>query len=316
MAKRDPHRRAPSKEQFPAKLYTMLNMADLGSFVGASWLPHDRAFRITNEEQFMTSVPMFFKATKTRFLLSPTELRLSRGKDQGAWYNESFMRGRPEEMKNMVRVKIKGTGNCQRCGMEEDPDFYAIPPLLPVGPQPQVTGSGPSVSRPPVISSSSDPRRVSLELPFLSAEESRFPQGRRSSYCQQREAFEPPMPQCMPSSIPPKPDLSATVSLSSQVSQCAASSLPYSAADSTMTSPVSSPINLPVQRRSNGDNVDKPLPYDEGPAYDCIPTFPTLRALDPVTVPEPQPFHGRDALQYEERDDFANYIDSVIHLVN
>ena len=58
----------PNKDQFPAKLYEMLEaVEDLGLLHTVSWLPHGRAFRVTDPEQFMELVvPKFFKATKYR----------------------------------------------------------------------------------------------------------------------------------------------------------------------------------------------------------------------------------------------------------
>ena len=62
--------------------------------------------------------------------------RIRSGVDSGAWYNEWFVRGSPHEMKNMVRVKIKGNANNSTDGSsggEDDdnldgdpPDFYAM----------------------------------------------------------------------------------------------------------------------------------------------------------------------------------------------
>ena len=53
---------------FPFKLYKMLQEAgSLGLSAAVSWLPHGRAFIITDNKLFMTQlVPMYFKATKYR----------------------------------------------------------------------------------------------------------------------------------------------------------------------------------------------------------------------------------------------------------
>lgn len=53
--------------------------------------------------------------------------RVSRGIDSGAWYNKFFLRGAPQEIKNMDRIKIKGKPS--NCEPEKDPDFYSMPPL-------------------------------------------------------------------------------------------------------------------------------------------------------------------------------------------
>ena len=67
--------------------------------------------------------------------------RIRSGVDSGAWYNEWFVRGSPHEMKNMVRVKIKGNANNSTDGSTssgsgsgdddnlldgDPPDFYAM----------------------------------------------------------------------------------------------------------------------------------------------------------------------------------------------
>ena len=58
----------PNKDQFPAKLYEMLEAVEVLDLTHTvSWLPHGRAFQVTDPEQFMELVvPKFFKATKYR----------------------------------------------------------------------------------------------------------------------------------------------------------------------------------------------------------------------------------------------------------
>ena len=79
---------------------------------------------------------------------------MSKCVDAGAWYNEFFIRGYPEEMKKMVRIKITGKANVQQDSpnKEEDPDFYNLPPL----PSPCVPS--------PLGNCGAGPRRVSVEL--------------------------------------------------------------------------------------------------------------------------------------------------------
>ena len=57
-----------NKEQFPAKLYEMLEAVDdLGLAHTVSWLPHGRSFEVKDPTEFMSLVvPKFFKATKYR----------------------------------------------------------------------------------------------------------------------------------------------------------------------------------------------------------------------------------------------------------
>ena len=58
-----------SKAEFPIKLYAMLELADnIPEFAKAvTWLPHGRAFRVLDQDTFMTDVvPVFFNQTKIR----------------------------------------------------------------------------------------------------------------------------------------------------------------------------------------------------------------------------------------------------------
>ena len=61
------------KEQFPIKLYTILELARSGNLGTCSdenvitWLPHGRGFKLNDEDKFMTIIaPSFFKQTKIR----------------------------------------------------------------------------------------------------------------------------------------------------------------------------------------------------------------------------------------------------------
>ena len=61
-----------SKEQFPVKLYHMLEMADSPTSSGflsdaIRWLPHGRAFTVIDETKFIQFIaPMYFKMKKVR----------------------------------------------------------------------------------------------------------------------------------------------------------------------------------------------------------------------------------------------------------
>mmetsp|Transcript_16146 Transcript_16146/g.34117 ORF Transcript_16146/g.34117 Transcript_16146/m.34117 type:complete len:391 (+) Transcript_16146:93-1265(+) len=126
------HHNVYFREQFPVKLYTMLVMASNGITeisTCVSWLPHGRAFKIWNEDKFMTVVvPLFFKQTKIRSFFRQLSFwgyrRIIEGPDAGAWYNEFFLRGQPNEMKKMARIKKRGKSK-----QLNDPDFCSMPPL-------------------------------------------------------------------------------------------------------------------------------------------------------------------------------------------
>ncbi|KAL7462158.1 hypothetical protein ACHAXS_002549 [Conticribra weissflogii] len=50
------------------------------------------------------------------------------GKDTGAWFHESFLRGKPNEVANIIRTKIKGAAGVEARKNFEIPDFYAVEP--------------------------------------------------------------------------------------------------------------------------------------------------------------------------------------------
>jgi len=112
----------------------MLELADnIFEFAQAvTWLPHGRAFRIHNKDKFMQDVvPFFFNQTKIRSFNRQLHMwgfrRSGRGDDQ-VWSHDNFLRGKPEDMKLMVRTKIKGNTG----GSSEDmrlPNFDVLPPL-------------------------------------------------------------------------------------------------------------------------------------------------------------------------------------------
>ena len=56
-----------SREQFPSKLYALLELADERGDLAVSWQPHGRAFRILDEAAFMRdAAPIYFRQTKIR----------------------------------------------------------------------------------------------------------------------------------------------------------------------------------------------------------------------------------------------------------
>lgn len=99
--------------QFPSVLREMLEYADrnnLSSIV--SWVPNGRAFKVHNEEKFMTEIAgLFFRATKIRSIYRQLYFwsfrRIATGVNRDAWFHESFVRDRPVDMLRFVRSKIK-----------------------------------------------------------------------------------------------------------------------------------------------------------------------------------------------------------------
>ncbi|KAL7532069.1 hypothetical protein ACHAXR_004409 [Thalassiosira sp. AJA248-18] len=107
---------AKKKERrlFPTKLYEMLEGAEsLDLSAAVSWLPHGRAFIVKDKELFIAKVLLrFFKATKMRSFQRQLNLwcfhRIHTGPDAGAWWHESFVRGRPQDLTRIVRIQLKG----------------------------------------------------------------------------------------------------------------------------------------------------------------------------------------------------------------
>eukprot|EP00984_Skeletonema_dohrnii_P032171 scaffold25734_cov120-Skeletonema_dohrnii-CCMP3373.AAC.1 len=123
-----------TKSEFPIKVYAMLELADnIFEFAQAvTWLPHGRAFKIHDKVKFMNKVvPVFFNQTKIRSFNRQLYMwgfrRIGRGDDQ-VWYNENFLRGKPEDMKHMVRTKIKGNTAVSNEDVRV-PNFDDLPPL-------------------------------------------------------------------------------------------------------------------------------------------------------------------------------------------
>lgn len=117
----------PVEDLFPSKLYRVLEKVEtLGLSAAVSWQPHGRAFLIKDRDLFMTDVvPRFFKAKKIRSFQRQCHLwgfhRISTGRDAGSWWHESFIRGRPQELKHITRTRIKGFSSSL---LNINPNFY------------------------------------------------------------------------------------------------------------------------------------------------------------------------------------------------
>jgi len=70
-------------------------------------------------------VSRFFKAKKIRSFQRQCHLwgfhRISTGRDAGSWWHESFIRGRPQELKHITRTRIKGISSSL---LNINPNFY------------------------------------------------------------------------------------------------------------------------------------------------------------------------------------------------
>jgi hypothetical protein len=120
----DPRRnRGGVSEPFPEKLHRMLDTVEregLSEVVG--FFSHGRAFAIHKQKRFINDImPRFFRQSKLTSFQRQLNLygfrRLSQGPDNGGYYHELFLKGRPGLCVNMKRVKVKGDLKARR-----DPD--------------------------------------------------------------------------------------------------------------------------------------------------------------------------------------------------
>jgi hypothetical protein len=120
----DPRRnRGGVSEPFPEKLHRMLDTVEregLSEVVG--FFSHGRAFAIHKQKRFINDImPRFFRQSKLTSFQRQLNLygfrRLSQGPDNGGYYHELFLKGRPGLCVNMKRVKVKGDLKIRR-----DPD--------------------------------------------------------------------------------------------------------------------------------------------------------------------------------------------------
>jgi hypothetical protein len=98
-----------------------------------SWLSHGRSFKIHDNDKFMSEVAHhFFKASKIRSVHRQLNLwgfkRVPTGEDRDSWFHAHFLRGQPEEMKKIVRTKIKGKQLEEAKRILPVPNFYQLPP--------------------------------------------------------------------------------------------------------------------------------------------------------------------------------------------
>ena len=123
---------------FPYKLHIMLNNMDFEAAKGdlrgkliVGWLPHGKAFRVHNKDEFVDRVmPIFFNGSKYSSFLKQLNLysfiRITDGPDKGAVYHPNFVRNQTDMVKNIVRQRrIKGTKIRKPVDFDTQPNFYA-----------------------------------------------------------------------------------------------------------------------------------------------------------------------------------------------
>eukprot|EP00980_Cylindrotheca_fusiformis_P030324 scaffold24656_cov181-Cylindrotheca_fusiformis.AAC.1 len=112
-----------------------------------SFFSHGRAFAIHKPRRFVSEImPKFFR--QSRFTSFQRQLnlygfkRITQGRDNGGYYHELFLKGRPGLCVNMKRTRIKGSAK-QQTNPDTEPNFYNFPPISQGG---QSAGPGQSIS--------------------------------------------------------------------------------------------------------------------------------------------------------------------------
>jgi len=57
--------------------------------------------------------------------------RISSGPDKGGYYHPMFLQNSPQMAQNITRHKLKGTGPRRPAQPDQEPNFYAMPLLVP-----------------------------------------------------------------------------------------------------------------------------------------------------------------------------------------
>jgi len=130
-------------DPFPMKLYDMLehinsNEPELASIV--SWQPHGRCFLVHKPKEFTEYIlPRFFQQRKYASFQRQLNLydfsRITRqGPDRGSYYHELFLRGKKFLCRDIIRLRVKGTGTRMASNPDAEPDFYAMTPIATIKP--------------------------------------------------------------------------------------------------------------------------------------------------------------------------------------
>jgi hypothetical protein len=106
-------------------------------------------------KEFVNHVmPHYFKQTKMASFQRQLNLygfnRLTGGLDKGGYYHEMFLRGKVSLAYDIHRQRVKGTGVRLPTNPDNEPNFYALPPVIkdPVMPHHMMMGSIPPQPQP------------------------------------------------------------------------------------------------------------------------------------------------------------------------
>jgi HSF-type DNA-binding len=129
--------RGGAKGTFPLTLYGLLqSVNESGEDEIVHWLPHGRAFLVVNKKRFVKEVlPKYFHCQQhytsfQRQLNIYGFLRLTKaGPDQNAYYNELFIRGRPDLCPFIIpKPRISDVRSSRKSiDPHTAPDFYKLP---------------------------------------------------------------------------------------------------------------------------------------------------------------------------------------------
>jgi len=146
------------KVQFPVKLYHILEYIDLHEPELAkiiSWQPHGRCFRVHDAKKMEELIlPRFFNTRHypsfRRQLSFWGFTRLGQnGPDQGGYYHELFLRGKPYLCRHINR-RTKATKRSAAVICQKEPEFYIMPVL------PSLSIYGPSLTPSAISVSTTD----------------------------------------------------------------------------------------------------------------------------------------------------------------
>lgn len=118
---------------FPLKLHELLDNAEALGINGIiSWQIHGRAFAVHNQKEFSTRViSVYFNQGKVTSFFRQLSLygflRITQGRDKGAYYHERFLRGKRSLAKAILRQKVKGTKVKGIPSPDTEPNFYSMP---------------------------------------------------------------------------------------------------------------------------------------------------------------------------------------------
>ena len=117
---------------FPTKLCEMIDEIEAQGLSNvASWQPHGRCLKVHDIPTFKILLENYFKLSKLASFQRQLNLygfkRLTVGLDKGSYYHELFLRSRPDLVRRINRVKVKGTGVRAKSNPDDEPNLYSYP---------------------------------------------------------------------------------------------------------------------------------------------------------------------------------------------